>query len=148
MYTLIRIIKNNSCILSFILFSISQSFVEVEAVPDVDLVAKVVPLVAVPVAAIIKAAVELDRIRVYDSWGCPGATKEIRDVLESPSCCSRTSDFCLPQYQLSPYLFLFNFFSILLRLHYHELLCKFLQERHTTFFCFVAIMCSSLKPEG
>lgn len=31
-------------------------------------------------------------IRVYDSWGCPGATRETRDVLGSPFCCSRTSN--------------------------------------------------------
>lgn len=38
-----------------------------------------------------KAARQPARIRVYDSWGCPGATRETRDALGSPFCCSRTS---------------------------------------------------------
>lgn len=45
------------------------------------------------VAAVGTAKVEEQpvKIRIYDNWGCPDATREIRDVLESRSCCSRTS---------------------------------------------------------
>lgn len=62
-----------------------------EVDPDAVPAAKVEHRAEAPVVATIKAEEERDRIRVYDSWGCPGATKEIRGALESPSCCSRTS---------------------------------------------------------
>lgn len=52
--------------------------------------ARVVLPVAVVVEWTVKVLGQLVKIRVYDSWGCPGATREIRGVLESPSCCSRT----------------------------------------------------------
>lgn len=54
-------------------------------------VEKVALRVVVVEVATTKVEEEPDRIRVYDSWGCPGATRETRDVLESPFCCSRTS---------------------------------------------------------
>lgn len=44
---------------------------------------------AVVAAVTPRALVGQARIRAYDKWGCPGATRETRDALESLSCCSR-----------------------------------------------------------
>lgn len=63
-------------------------------VPAVGLVAKVVLLVEVVQEEITKVEVLQDKTKAYDRWGCPGAIRETRDVLESLSYCSRTSICC------------------------------------------------------
>lgn len=59
-----------------------------------ELEAKEEPLVEVAVAETTKVEGGQDRTKAYDSWGCPGATKETREELGSPSCCSRTRIPC------------------------------------------------------
>lgn len=59
--------------------------------PVEDRVATAAPAAEVALAATTKAAGPPAQIRAYDKWGCPGATRETRDGLGSPSCCSRTT---------------------------------------------------------
>lgn len=53
--------------------------------------ARVVRPAAVARAWIIKVARPPAKIRIYDKWECPGATKATRGVLECRFCCSRTT---------------------------------------------------------
>lgn len=67
----------------------------------------------VPVLVEIKVEEQQPRIHPYDSWGCPGATRETRVVHESPSCCSRTSDPAIKKisYIITKRYYYFFFYS-------------------------------------
>lgn len=51
-----------------------------------------------PEGATTKGEGRQGRIRAYDNWECPGATRGTRGALGSPSCCSRTFESAVTPY--------------------------------------------------
>lgn len=76
---------------SIFCFSTSWNLEALELVPAAEQAAKVARRVEAVVAEITRVSVLQVKIKTYDKWGCPGAIREIRGVLESLSYCSRTS---------------------------------------------------------